>query len=124
MITCHPRLATSFETVKLDKIQTQMFHILLKSRLNEQTYIRTKIFIMANLKFSLHRNQPHISKTVHSIPSLLLSSAAALITISSMISNLPMFLSVDSSPLVNSTEEGFSFDNATEYELVNEWGSE
>jgi hypothetical protein len=29
----HPRLAASFETVKLDKIQTQMFRILLKSRL-------------------------------------------------------------------------------------------
>jgi tripartite motif-containing protein 71 len=39
-------------------------------------------------------------------------------------SNPILFFSVDASPLENSTEEGSSFKNATEYELVNEWGSE
>ena len=28
MITCHPRLATLIETIKLDKSQTQKFHFL------------------------------------------------------------------------------------------------
>jgi hypothetical protein len=44
MITSNLRLASSFEIVKLDKIQTQMFCFLLKSRVDEQTYIQTKIF--------------------------------------------------------------------------------
>jgi DNA-binding beta-propeller fold protein YncE len=79
---------------------------------------------MANLKLSFHRNHSHISKTIHSIHFLLLSSAAALITLSLMISNPPLFFSVDASPSVNSTEEGSSFDSAIEYELINEWGSE
>jgi DNA-binding beta-propeller fold protein YncE len=76
------------------------------------------------LKFSFDRNHSHNSKTHQSIPSLLLSSAAALITLSLLISNLPHIISVDASSTGNSTEEGSSFANATEYELVNEWGSE
>ena len=76
------------------------------------------------MKFNFNRNHSHNSKTLHSIPSLLLSSVAVLITLSLMISNLPLFISVDASSTGNSTEEGSSFANATEYELINEWGSE
>ena len=75
------------------------------------------------MKSSFNRNHSHNSKTLHSIPSLLLSSVAVLIALSLLILNLPLLL-VDASSTGNSTEEGSSFANATEYELVNEWGSE
>ena len=78
---------------------------------------------MINLKFSFNRNHLYSSKIFQSLPSLLLSSVTALITLSLMNLNLPLF-SVDASQSVNSTEEGSSFANATEYELINEWGSE
>jgi DNA-binding beta-propeller fold protein YncE len=79
---------------------------------------------MINLKFSFNRNHLYSSKIFQSLPSLLLSSVTALITLSLVNLNLPLFFSVDASQSVNSTEEGSSFANATEYELINEWGRE
>ena len=76
------------------------------------------------MKFIFNRNNSHNSKTLHSIPSLLLSSASSFDYTFAFDLKSPSHLPVDASSTGNSTEEGSSFANATEYELVNEWGSE
>ena len=87
-------------------------------------YNEPKFFIMINLKFSFNRNHLYSSKIFQFTPfaTIILSYSFDYTFAYELESS--SFFSVDASQSVNSTEEGSSFANATEYELINEWGSE
>jgi tripartite motif-containing protein 71 len=107
-----------------DTIQCQKAMVSKAYEKTNKHICRQEIFFLPNLKICFNRIHMSGGKTLLSMPTLLLSLAAALILLSPINSILPFFLQVDATSLMNGTEGGFSFENATEYELINEWGSE
>jgi tripartite motif-containing protein 71 len=92
--------------------------------IKRQTNIYTiKNFTLSKLKFCIS-TLAFDSKILPSTPSLLLSLAATLIIPSIIYSTVPLFISVKATSPMNSTEGGPSFENTTQYELINEWGTE